>query len=128
MTRSEAVSRFYIFANKLKENLTKHSTVELPGMGMLSQNAEGALYFKATAQINDYFPPAAAERVLRENTQHHILVGDINRTNKQVKEMLVEKVQEPSYTKDYWWIFAIALGIIGIATIVYYYLNNGSLQ
>lgn len=125
---SEAVSRYYNFAHKLKENLTEHNTVELPGIGVLSQNAEGGLYFKAISQINDYFPPAGAERVLRENTEHHVLVGDSKRTNREMKNMLVNEPEVASQTKDHWWIFAIALGIIGIATIVYYYLHNGNLQ
>lgn len=125
---SEAVSRYYSFANNLKEKLAEHKTAELPGMGVLSQNAEGGLFFRAASQINNYFPPAAAERVLREHLEHNVLVGDNNRTNTQMKEMLVEDVPQPSHAKDHWWIFAIALGIIGIATIVYYYLHNGSLQ
>lgn len=124
----EAAGHYNNFANKLKENLEKNSSVELPGIGVLSQNAEGQLFFKATVQLNDYFPPANADRVLKENTEHPILVGDSNRTNKQMKERLVDEPEMSSHAKDPWWIFAIALGIIGIAAIVYYYLHNGSLQ
>lgn len=125
---SEAASRYINFADKLKENLTEHKTAELPGIGVLWQNAEGGLFFKASSQINNYFPPAAAERVLRENTEHPVLVGESKRTNKQMKEMLIDEPEPSSQAKDHWWIFAIALGIIGIATIVYYYLHNGNLQ
>lgn len=125
---SEAVSRYYNFSQKLRENLTEHNTIELPGIGVLSQNAEGGLFFKAIPPTNNYFPPAAAERVLRENTEHDVLVGENKRTNREMKNVLVDETASPSHTQDYWWIFAIALGIIGIATIVYYYLHNGSLQ
>ena len=128
IAEAEAVNGYYKFANSLKEKLFEQGTAELPGMGVLSQNAEGALYFKAASQINHYFPPVSAERVVRENTEHHILVGEKSRTNIEMQEMLVEDVQERSHAKDYWWIFAIALGIIGIAAIVYYYVNNGSLR
>ncbi len=124
----EAAGRYNDFANKLKENLEENSSAELPGIGVLSKNAEGQLFFKATVQLNDYFPPANADRVLRENTEHPILVGDRNRTNKQMKELLVDEPEMRSHVKDPWWIFAIALGIIGIAAIVYYYLHNGNLQ
>jgi hypothetical protein len=79
-------------------------------------------------QVDEYFQPVASERVLRENTEHHLLVGDRNRTNTQMKEMLADEPAASSKAKDYWWVFAILLGIIGIASIVYYYLRNGSLH
>lgn len=125
---SEATNLYNDFAHNLKESLTKHQTIELPGIGVLSQSREGELNFKETAQINCYFPPASAERVLRENTEHHILVGSRKRTNKEMKKMLFKELEASSQDNDYWWIFAIALGLIGIATIVYYYLNNGTIH
>ncbi len=116
---TEAAVRCNAFVNKLRKNLAENSSLELPGIGVLSQNAEGKIFFKATV-LHDYLPPAAAERVIRENSEHHVLVGDSTRTKTQMKEVLADNLQEPSYAKDYWWMFAIALGIIGIATIVYY--------
>lgn len=125
---SEAVIRYNNFAETVKKNLKEHKRMELPGLGVLLQNEEGNLYFKATSELNDYFPPAPANRVLRENTEHPIVVGDINRTNRQGKEVFVAEPKKPSPAKDRWWKFAIALGIIGIAGILYYYLYNGNLQ
>lgn len=125
---SEAVIRFNNFANTIRKKLDEHKSIALPGLGVLLQNDEGNLYFKATSDLNDYFPPAVADRVLRENTIHTTVVGAHDGTNKQMKEMFVEEPKEPSHAKDYWWKFAIALGIIGIAGILYYYFSNGNLQ
>lgn len=125
---TEAISHFNNFVNNIKKNLEEHKSAELPGLGVLLQNNEGQIHFEAASQIINYFPAASAERLLRENTEHPILVGDTNRTNTQMKEMLVDDTEPLSQTKDHWWIFAIALGLIGIATIFYYYLHNGSLQ
>jgi hypothetical protein len=125
---SEAVIRFNNFANTIRKKLDEHKSIELPGLGVLLQNDEGNLYFKAISELNDYFPPAVADRVLRENTEQTTLVGANDGTNGQLKEMFVEEPKEPSHVKDYWWKFAIALGIIGIAGILYYYFSNGNLQ
>ena len=126
--QTEAANRLNNFGNAIQEDLRQHERAELPGVGVLLQNAEGSMYFKPTLRVNDYFPPVPAERVLRENSEHHILVGDSTRTNTHMKQVFADDLPEPSHAKDYWWIFAIALGIIGIATIVFYYLNNGNLQ
>lgn len=124
----KAVTDYNAFADQLKENLNEHKSLKLPGIGNLVLNAEGELVFRATPALKDYFPDVVAERVLREHIEHNVYVGDTQRGNHEIKEMLVEEEEEPSYAKDYWWAFAIVLGIIGIGTIVYYYLHNGSLQ
>src|SRR5215210_6528737 len=125
---SVAVIRFNNFANAIRKKLDEHKSIELPLLGVLLQNDEGNLYFKPNSELNDYFPPAVADRVLGENTEHTTVVGANDGTNRQMKEMFVEEPKEPSHAKDYWWKFAIALGIIGIAGILYYYFSNGNLQ
>lgn len=125
---SEAVVRYNDFADTIKKNLKEHKRSELVGLGVLLQNDEGNLYFKATSEPNDYFPPASANTVLRENAEHAIAVGNINRPNRQGKKMFVEEPKKAVPAKDYWWKFAIALGIIGIAGILFYYFSNGSLK
>ena len=125
---SEAVIRYNDFADAIKKALKEHKRIELPGLGVLVQNDEGNLYFKTTSELKDYFPPAPADRVLRENTEQTVVVGANDGTNRQMKKMFVEEPKEPSHAKDYWWKFAIALGIIGIAGILFYYSSNGNLQ
>ena len=70
----EAITRYYHFANDIKENLSSDHVVEFPGMGVLTQNSNGEIVYKAITHIAEYFPPVASERVIRENTEHHILV------------------------------------------------------
>lgn len=123
----EAFTRFNDFSNEIQKSLTEHNSAELPGLGLISQN-EGKMFFKSTNILKDYFPDVAAERILREHAEHPVLVGEVNRTTAEMKEAFTEDIPKSSGSKDNWWIFAIALGVIGIATIVYYYLHNGSLR
>lgn len=125
---TQAAVLYSDFANTLKKDLYQQKSVILPQLGMLSQNEDGKITFTSIINIKDYFPAAGAERIFREHTEHNVLVGDVKRTNAELKEMVAEDARIRSHTKDPWWIFAIALGIIGIATIVYYYLHNGSLR
>lgn len=125
----EKAAEFYnAFTEKLQENLDKHKRAELPQIGLLLQNTEGELYFKATEVIQDYFPGVAAQRILREHVEHHSAAGNSRRTSEQTIKKPVEEVHESAHSNDNWWIFAIALGIIGVATIVYYYTHNGNLH
>ncbi len=65
--------------------------------------------------------------MLREHVEHNVLVGDINRINIEMKEMLLKDVDQLPYEK-FTMRICYSPGIIGIATIVYYYLHNGNLQ
>ena len=128
ISEEKAAEHYNAFTKKLQENLDKHKTAELPGIGLLSKNVAGELSFTATKVITDYFSDVAAQRILREHVEHTVSTGDLRRTNVQMKEKPVEEVHGFTRSNDNWWIFAIALGIIGVATIVYYYMHNGKLH
>ena len=124
----EAISHFNDFSNEIMKSLKENSKAELPGLGFLLQNGEGKIFFKPTNILKDYFPDVAADRIIREHVEHAVLVRESNKTNAEMKEILMEDMRKFSGEKDNWWIFAIGLGIIGIATVVYYYLHHGSLR
>ena len=125
---AEAISHINDFNSEIQKSLKENNSAELPGLGVISQNAEGKILFKSTNILKDYFPDVAAERIIREHVEHSVLVGDINKTNAEMKETLSVSRSTSAGEKDNWWIFAIALGVIGIATIVYYYLHHGKLH
>jgi nucleoid DNA-binding protein len=119
----EAVKSLHEFAHLLKQQVSTHKRVELPGMGVLIKNATGQVTFEPTNVLTTYFPPVIEERLFKE-TKGDSLSDDVNA---EQKEALYEQTIPSSERKDPWWIFAIVLAIIAIAAISYYYYINGSL-
>lgn len=124
---TEAIRNIDEFAGLLKKNIYINKSIELPAMGRLFQNEVGEFQFESKARIQNYFPDIAAERVVRQNAEHTILVGDTSRTNTGIQESLVKETAV-SPPQEKWWIAALVLGIIGVAFLIYHYFTNGSLD
>ncbi len=123
-----AINHFNDFAQHLNHEGNSGKSFELPGIGTLRKNANGEVSFEPAHVLAGYFPPAVAEPVVREKASYEILVGEAQRTSSQMREALHGEPETEHVSKDYWWIYAILLAVIGIAAIVYYYQRNGSLR
>jgi hypothetical protein len=113
----EAASRFSQFITQVKEKLQAGIALQLPGLGVLTNN--GSSYAFTADSLQQYFPGVIAERVIRQNAQHAVRVGEDEKTSTEMHEMLNKEV-----VQDRWWIGAIVLAVVGIAAILYYYLSR----
>lgn len=113
----KAVAVFADFTGKLKAELNSDKPVYFKGIGSLIKKAPGEFLFEA-APKPEWFPELAAEKVIRKNTIHTIMVGEEEKTSDEMQAVLA---QTATGKKDKWWIAAAVLGAVGIAAIVVYY-------
>lgn len=112
-----AINRFNQFIVQLEEKLQSGIPWQLPGLGILTNN--GSSYAFTAESLQQYFPGIIAERVIRQNAQHAVRVGEDEKTSTEMHELLNKEA-----TQDRWWIGAIVLAVVGIAAILYYYLSR----
>jgi nucleoid DNA-binding protein len=117
VSESDAVSNFNHFTEQLKEQLETGRILTLQGIGTLTKNALG-YSFAADNIVQNFFPNLAVERVIRQNAEHTVKVGEEHKTSTQMHRELQQKVVK----KDNWFVTAIILGAIGIVAIALYYL------
>jgi nucleoid DNA-binding protein len=117
LAESDIVNNFHLFTNELKEQLETKNFIELKGIGTLSKNASG-YSFTPNNSVHNFFPEVTAERVIRQNAEHAVKVGEYHRTSTQMHKELQRRIVK----KDNWVLTAIILGSIGVAAIVLYYL------
>lgn len=114
-------NEFTALSELIKKDLDEKGSVTLKGVGDFIKNEEGIISF-IPQQVNQLFtPPVVAERVIRQDAEHAILVGDKETTNTVMTEYFVED-EKP---KDRWWIWAIVLGLIGLGILGYYISQHG---
>ncbi|QEC69971.1 hypothetical protein FRZ67_22715 [Panacibacter ginsenosidivorans] len=113
----ETINKFSQFITGLKEKLQSGVALKIPGLGILTNNENG--YSFNPENLQQYFPGITAERVIRQNAQHSVRVGEDEKTSVEMHEMLNKEV-----VKDRWWIGAIVLAVVGVAAILYYYLSR----
>jgi hypothetical protein len=117
---SEALDHF---CDNLRNKMTLQPDVELENLGSFFVDVSGKINFKPAELPAVLAQPVFAERVIHPDAEHQILVGDKETTNTVMTELLAPK----SETKDRWWIWAIVLGLVGIATVVIYFtVFNGT--
>lgn len=119
----EATEALQHFCDDLKQKIADQADVQLNSIGSFFVDASGTISFKQEELPATFTQPVFAERVIHPDAEHQILVGDKETTNTVMTELLAPKEE----TKDRWWIWAIVLGLIGIAAIVIYFTQfNGT--
>jgi len=108
------------FTEQLQRELDNNNTIHIKGIGTLSKQTSQVLIFQPE-EIPDYFPPIAAERIIRKNTTHTIRVGEAEKTSDEMQTALL---QPEKIRKEKWWIAAVILAITGIAAIAFYYATH----
>ncbi len=119
----EKFNEFTALSELIKKDLSEKGTVHLKGIGDFKRNNTGLVTFIPISVNRDFAVPVRAERVIRQDAEHTMLVGDKETTNTVMTGYFVEEGEV--VTKSKWWIWAIVLGIIGLAVIAIYASQNG---
>jgi nucleoid DNA-binding protein len=114
----EAIKHFHEFTYQLKQDISNADSTVLPGIGTLIKQPNGSFSFEQEAVLNDYFSAIKVEQPLQKNTDDlsdAIIIREQNFNHIE----LTPVTDVDNEKKDYWWVFAIVLAIVGIAAIIY---------
>jgi hypothetical protein len=117
----EAIRLYNEWAYDLRNQLKGEAPVEWKGIGKLYQDANGEIHFQPQKSERIPMKPVAAERVVRNNAAHAMLVGDKETTTLAMSEMLTEE----SSIKKRWWIYALIIAVIAAAILIYRFSKDG---
>ena len=120
----KAIIVFNDFVSHIKNVITHEGSFTIPGIGTLSQQAPGQYNFSQIETGINLFSPVTAERVIRKNAEHAVMVGVQEKTSVQMQYEIELQATEDNAAKqkEKWWIPAVVLAAIGFAALVYYYL------
>ena len=112
------------FCTTALDGIKKGVPLEWKGFGSIRKGIAGEMTFELANKSSIFaFPPVPAERVIRTNAEHTILVGDTEKTNTQMSEFLLEDAPAKRST---WWIWALALFVVAASVLAFYlYQHNG---
>lgn len=101
--------------HRIREALVKDGEYNLSGIGILSQEQNDSISF-IRYNVMTQLPVIAVERVIRREDTHTIRVGEEERTNKHMEELLA---QPEVAKKSYVWLYVI-LAVLVIVILVYF--------
>jgi hypothetical protein len=118
----EAIKLYNEFAYDLRDRIRKEERFEWPQVGLLMRDATGDIQFKSELIQPNFVRPVPANRVIRQDARHAILVGDQELTTDHMSELLSEEVY---VEKESWWIYALIVLAVALVILFFYlYQNN----
>ncbi|MFT3824516.1 MAG: hypothetical protein QM731_11370 [Chitinophagaceae bacterium] len=127
MVDYEAIKWYNEWAYDLRNEIRNGNPVEWPGIGTLKKDISGEIIFEAIGGgIASSLEPAPATRVIRNRSQHTMLVGDREVTKEIVLDDENAVSDEETQTSgSKWWIYAIIIGVLSLAVIFFHFYSNG---
>ncbi len=119
----EAMKLVNDIAHELKQQLRTGEEVEWKGIGILKPDSSGDIIFEPDRLKYDFIPHVEAERVIRVDADHRMLVGDHEVSKTEMENYLHEEnliVKE----KTKWWVFAIIIAAVALILIFLKLISN----
>lgn len=118
---SEAMDELKRWCADTKTKLKNGAEILLEPLGTIKKGPSGNLFIPHTSSII-FFEPVAAERVIHENSQHEMLVGDRQTTSSEMNTYYQE--EEVIKKNNSWKIFAIILFAIAMFFLIVHFYGN----
>jgi hypothetical protein len=116
----DAVISFNDFVFDMKRQITGGATIQWNGVGTLSKGLAGGIKLSDPAITNPE-TPVAAEKVIRENAEHMVRVGEDERSSSEMTAALTKVALKRSY----WWIPALIISVLALGFIAWHSYTNG---
>ena len=117
----EAKQQLENFCINIKHEISNAAEIKFPGIGILKKDETGMLHIETMMADAILMKPVIAERVIRKNAEHTILVGDREKTSVEMNELL--HAMEASNEKK-WWVWAAAIFVFAMGLVLYTYSSN----
>lgn len=120
ISQMDAVVRFNDFAFDMRKQVDKGHTIEWSGVGTLKKGlAEEIKFMPFSPVCTEAAIPAA--KVIREKAAHSVRVGEDQRSSSEMEVLLAQTAEK----KVYWWAWALAIGLVAVIFIGWYFSENG---
>lgn len=111
----DSIKQFHEYAHLLKSEINNKSSVELPQLGILKKDSLGKLQFENLLSIEDYFVDTHVTHLDKKEVEKVVVNESKAVINSEEEDIYIEDTP----TRDLWWVWAILLGIIGLAALYY---------
>jgi hypothetical protein len=118
----EAMRQYNEFAYNLRESVNHHQAALWEGVGELSRDDDGNIQFSSLLQNPPFLQPVPAEKRVRANAQHTLLVGDRERTSDEMSQWFSE---EPVHGNRLWWLVALIVGAAALLVMAIHFSSHG---
>src|ERR1700712_3865490 len=118
----EALRQYNDFAYSLRDRLNYFREAPWEGLGTLKKDDMGDIHFESTIANPSFLQQVPAEKVIRRNAKHMLLVGDRERSSREMSDWFAE---EPIHGNKLWRLVALVGGIAAALIIMFHFSSQG---
>lgn len=118
----EALRQYNDFAYSLRDRLNYFREAPWEGLGVLKKDDMGDIHFESSILTPSFLQAVPAEKVVRTNAKHMLLVGDRERSSREMSDWFAE---EPIHGNRLWWLVALIGGIAAALIIMFHFSSRG---
>ena len=118
----EALRQYNEFAFALRDRINHLQEAVWEGVGSLKKDGEGNIIFDSVIENPFFLQPVPAEKLVRADARHKLLVGDQERTSDEMSKWFAE---EPVHGNRLWWVVALVAGIAAALIILFHFSSHG---
>ncbi|QNA42898.1 DUF4229 domain-containing protein [Lacibacter sediminis] len=101
-------------STEFQRTLSEKGEMTLNGLGVFTKDEQKLLHFSSLYEAVKG-NPVTAEKIIRKNTSHSILVGEQEKTSEEMTELLTGVKRKPL---NLWWMIVLALFLSAIISIL----------
>jgi len=109
----EAIKVVNDFASDLKNSLRTGESIDWEGIGLFKQGNGKEIIFEPHRLSYEFIPHVSAQRVIRDSSNHAMLVGDRERSKSEMLKFLSHDVPEIK-VKGGWWSIAAIIAALAV--------------
>jgi nucleoid DNA-binding protein len=121
ISETQAVDRYHSFTAEMVKELGDSKKISWAGVGEFVKKENGIINFKPAIETSVLTRSVAAKKIIRQGARHSIRVGEDEKTNAEMQEMLLGDEQK---VKKGWWLAAILLLLTALIVIVIYFSSK----
>lgn len=122
MAEFEAIKFYTEWVSELKSKLKSGEKIELKDIGFFTESASGDIEFEPYSAIPTGYSLVKAERILRVDASHSMLVGEKETTTSEMSRFLEDKKQ---VEKEVWYTYAIIIVAIALLVLFFKFYKDG---
>ncbi|MDP9229764.1 MAG: hypothetical protein M3O67_03705 [Bacteroidota bacterium] len=113
----DAIKKVNDFSFELKNQVNAGNDIKWKGIGVFRKGLAGDIKFESEQLV--FEQPVPGEKIIRENAEHTMMVGEWERTSTEMTELLAQPGKETK--RSYWLTGAIIIGILIIFLVLYFF-------
>jgi nucleoid DNA-binding protein len=115
LSQKEIKEQLQNLSAEFQRTLSDKNVLTWNGIGQFSISDQQQIVFTSALETVK-FPPVTAEKVIRKNAQHSLRVGEQEKTNVEMEELLQKQSRK---TLNLWWLLALALFLTAFLAILF---------